>query len=97
MRALTRTQVARLAGRGRDERGFVLLFAVMLLLVITLLVGAFETSAVDVNNTSTQVVSRDRALAAADAGVQVALYRLNQTGGTTGATGALGNGATYNY
>jgi Tfp pilus assembly protein PilX len=88
-----------LAGTARvgDESGFVLIIAVLMLLVVTLLVGAIATAAVDVNNNSTQTVARDRALAAAQAGLQAGLFRLNVTGGSTGATGTLGNGATYTY
>ena len=43
------------------------------------------------------MTQRDRAYAVADAGIQAALFRLNATGGTTGATGSLTNGATYSY
>ena len=84
--------------RAGEETGFILILAVMMLLAVTVLVAAVATAAVDVNNSSTQVVSRDQALAAANAGELAALFRLNATGGATGATGAtgtLGNGASY--
>ena len=83
--------------RAGDESGFVLIVAILMLLVVTLLVGAIATAAVDVNNSSTQTIARDRALAAAQAGLQAGLFRLNLTGGSTGATGTLGNGASYTY
>ncbi len=69
----------------------------MILAVLIALVGAVSVSAVDAGNTSSQVVSRNHAYAVANAGLQTALFRLNQTGGATGATGSLGNGASYSY
>ncbi len=61
--------------------------------------GASPTRAVPGSSSSTsdQVTLRDRAYAVADAGLQAAIFRLNETGGTTGETGTLGNGAAYAY
>ena len=79
------------------ESGFILIMTLLMLVVLTALVAVVGVSSVDSGNTSSQVTLRLRSYAAADAGVETALFRLNQVGGTTGATGTLGNGATYSY
>jgi hypothetical protein len=81
----------------RGESGFILVMTLMLLVVLIGLVGTVGVSAIDAGNTSNQVTLRDRAYAVADAGLQTALFRLNQDGGATGATGTLGSGASYSY
>ena len=88
---------ARRHGRIREERGFALVVALMILMTLMLAMVAVGTGALDVNNQSTRQTGAVRASAAAAAGAQVALFRLNQTGGSTGATGSIGNGATYTY
>ena len=93
--ASRRSRTRDVAGSG--EAGFILIMTLMLLAVLLALVGTVSVSAVDAGKASTQVSLRVRAYAVADAGLQTALFRLNQTGGTTGATGTMGNGETYSY
>lgn len=69
----------------------------LILVLLTVLIAAVARSSVNANNTSTQVLSRNQALAAADAGVQTALFRLNTNGSTSAGNGTLGSGATYSY
>lgn len=93
---ISRTARAR-ATQPRGESGFVLVMTLMMLVVLIGLVGTVAVSAIDAGNSSNQVALRDRAYAVATAGLQTALFRLNQDGGATGASGMLGNGATYSY
>jgi hypothetical protein len=86
---------ARTAGDG--ESGFILTITLLILAALVVLVGTVGISSIDASNGSSQVTMRDRAYAVAGAGLQAALYRLNETGGTTGETGTLGNGAGYSY
>ena len=87
---------ARRHGRIREERGFALVIALMILMTLMLAMVAVGSGALDVNNQSTRQTAAVRASAAAAAGAQVALFRLNH--GSTGATGeSMGNGATYTY
>jgi Tfp pilus assembly protein PilX len=79
------------------EGGFVMVVAMMLLLVITLSIGAMATAATDVNNQSTRQGKAELADAAADSGAQVALYRLNTAGTTAAGSGTMGGGASYSY
>ncbi len=85
------------ARAGGGESGFILVMTLLVLAVLIALVGAVGVSSVNVGNTSSQVTLRNRAYAVANAGVQTALFRLNATGGTTGATGSVTNGASYSY
>ena len=81
----------------RGESGFILVMTLMMLVVLIGLVGTVGVSAIDAGNTSSQVTLHNRAYAVANAGLQTALFRLNQDGGATGATGTLGNGTSYSY
>ena len=81
----------------RGERGFVLIISLMILATLTIAMGAIATAALHTSTQGTRQSSTARALAAADAGAQVALFRLNTTGGSTGSTGSMGNGASYTY
>jgi Tfp pilus assembly protein PilX len=83
--------------RRRDERGFVLVFALLIMAAAIVVMVGISAGAFHVNRQSVRESSADRASAAADAGVQVALFRLNTTGGSTGATGSAGPGASYTY
>ncbi len=60
-----------------DERGAAMIIAVMVLLITFVLAGAAVTVAVQNNMFSRADVNRKNALEAAEAGLQVALYRLN--------------------
>jgi Flp pilus assembly pilin Flp len=74
MRVTTPRTASRLR---RDERGFTMIFAVMVLFVATLLVaGAFTAVNGDVKLTRT-TTAQDQAYYAAQAGLQAYLYRLN--------------------
>jgi Tfp pilus assembly protein PilX len=66
-----------LASRLGDERGVAMIIAVMVLLITTVLAGAAVTVAVQNNLFSRADVNRKNALEAAEAGLQVAVYRLN--------------------
>jgi hypothetical protein len=61
----------------RDERGAAMIIAVIVLLITTVLAGAAVTVAVQNNRFSRADVNRKNALEAAEAGLQVAVYRLN--------------------
>jgi Tfp pilus assembly protein PilX len=61
----------------KAQDGIALPVATAMLLVITLFVAAFLTVAIQVNETSRTDRSAKRALAAAEAGLQAAVYRLN--------------------
>jgi Tfp pilus assembly protein PilX len=65
-------------GRFRSEQGVALPVATAMMLVISLFVVAFFTTALQVNDTSVDDRASKRALAAAEAGLQMALYRLNR-------------------
>jgi Tfp pilus assembly protein PilX len=67
-------------GRFRSEQGVALPVATAMMLVISLFVVAFFTTALQVNDTSVDDRASKRALAAAEAGLQMALYRLNRFG-----------------
>lgn len=66
----------------RSQDGVALPVASGMLLVISLLVVGFFTVSLRVNDTSVEDRSSKRALAAAEAGLQIAVYRLNQLNGT---------------
>lgn len=92
-----RRHAARWHDRRRDERGFVLVFALLILAAVIVMMVAISAGAFNVNDQSARQTSADRASAAADAGAQVAIFRLNTTGGSTGASGTVSPGATYTY
>ena len=95
--AALRTRAARLRETSRDERGFVLVFALLILAAVIVVMVATTAGAFNVNNQTARETSADRAAAAADAGAQGALFRHNTTGGSTGASGTGAPGATYTY
>jgi Tfp pilus assembly protein PilX len=64
----------------KSEAGVALPVAMATVLVISLFVIAFFTTALHVNDTSVDGRASKRALAAAEAGVHVAMYRLNGIG-----------------
>jgi hypothetical protein len=64
----------------KSQEGVALPVAMAMMLVISLIVVAFFTTALQVNETSVKDRSTKRALAAAEAGLQMAMYRLNQIG-----------------
>lgn len=101
MRALSPLPARRLSHRAHPaldgERGFIMVIALVLLLVITLTIGAISTAAIDVNNQSTRQGKAELADAVADSGAQVALYRLNTAGTTTAGSGTMAGGASYSY
>jgi hypothetical protein len=80
-----------------DERGFIMIVSILLLLVITVAIGAISTASLDVNNQSTRQGKAQLADAAADSGAQVALYRLNTAGTAAAGTGTMAGGASYSY
>jgi Tfp pilus assembly protein PilX len=66
----------------KSQDGVALPVASGLLLVVSLLVVGFFTVSLRVNDTSVEDRSSKRALAAAEAGLQMAIYRLNQNNAT---------------
>ena len=66
----------------RSQDGVALPVASGMLLVIAILVVGFFSVSLRVNDTSVEDRSSKRALAAAEAGLQMAVYRLNQLNGT---------------
>jgi Tfp pilus assembly protein PilX len=66
----------------RSQDGVALPVASGLLLVVSILVVGFFTVSLRVNDTSVKDRSSKRALAAAEAGLQMAVYRLNQLNAT---------------
>ncbi len=81
----------------REEKGFILATSMIILLVLLLTMAALTVAASDNTTTASHTGSTAKALAAAQAGEQVALDRLN-VAGATGSTGAtFGNGAAYRY
>jgi Tfp pilus assembly protein PilX len=65
-------------GRPANEAGFILPTAVIVLLILTLLIGAAITVAAQTSTSTTRDDSTKAALEAAEAGLQVASYRLSQ-------------------
>jgi len=94
MHALTPTPER---GSRRGESGFIMVITILTMVIVLGLIAAVSTSAIHLSSTGDRTDHSAQALAAAQAGAQVALFRLNQTGGATGATGAMGNGAAYSY
>jgi Tfp pilus assembly protein PilX len=60
-----------------DERGFALLAALMTMVIVAVLAGGAVTMALDTNTQAHTNVKQKQALEAAEAGLQVALYRIN--------------------
>ncbi len=97
MHSLIPNLLRRLRG---DERGFILATSVIILLVLLLTMTAITLAASDNTTTSFRTGSSTQALAAAQAGEQIALFRVNNAPTSSGASsgnGTLGNGATYSY
>ena len=86
---------SRIDRRLADARGFMMVTSIVTMLVVLGLITAVGTATIHLGSTSRRTDSSAQALAAAQAGEQVALFRLNTAGSATGATGALGNGASY--
>ncbi len=96
-----------------SEAGFVLPTVVIVVLIVTLLAGTAITVAMQSSSSATRDTSVKAALAAAESGLQVATYRVNQLKpteaqcitssenkeGTTceGSSESLGNGASFKY
>jgi Tfp pilus assembly protein PilX len=83
-----------------DERGFILATSVIVLLVLLLTMTAYTLAASNNTTTASHTGSSAQALAAAQAGEQAALFRVNNAPGSGGASsgnGTLGDGATYSY
>lgn len=87
----------RLAPRAAGESGFIMVIALLTMTLGLGVVVAVVAAATHSNSATRRTNAAASALAAAQAGEQVALFRLNASGATTGATGSMGNGATYTY
>ncbi len=62
----------------RDESGVAVALAVSVLAVVLLLVAVVLSASIQANNTASRDTSAKRALGAAEAGMQIARYRLNK-------------------
>jgi hypothetical protein len=81
----------------RAERGFALVFALLILVALTVGMVGIGAAVLDAAHQSEQASSADSASGAAAAGAEAALFRLNTTGTTTAASGSVGSNATYTY
>jgi Tfp pilus assembly protein PilX len=77
-----------------SQEGVALPVASAMLLVISLFVIGFFSVTLQVNETSIEDRSSKRALAAAEAGLQTALYRMNEFPGTSQPTQCFTTGFT---
>jgi Tfp pilus assembly protein PilX len=77
MTSLLHSVLTRTSARLRDESGAAMIIAIITLLVTTALAGVAVTVATHTNSFARKDVNRKNALEAAEAGLQVALYRLN--------------------
>jgi hypothetical protein len=80
-----------------DDRGFILITSIIIMVVLLILIGALATAATNSNKTVSRATSSEQALAAANAGAQVALFRLDTDGATGSSGSSTGHGAAYNY
>jgi len=80
-----------------DETGFIMMVTILVLAALLVLIVAVSVAGVHVNATTTRANSSDEALGAANAGLQVALFRLDTDDVTTSSSASLGTGGTYNY
>ena len=90
----------RSAGRGdpvRDERGFALVFALLILMALTIGMVGIGAAVLSAAHQSARESSADSASGAAAAGAEAALFRLNTTGATTSGSGFVGSNASYVY
>lgn len=77
-----------------------MIVAVLVLAILLITITAVTLAAKNNTATAYHTESANQALAAADAGAQAALFRLNNAPTSSGASsgsGTLGNGATYSY
>jgi len=82
-----------------DDSGFVLLTAILVMAALLVLVISITAAATHVNHATTRTAQTNQALAAANAGLQAAIFELDNAGLTAANTSsnntALGNGASY--
>jgi hypothetical protein len=81
----------------RDETGFIMVVAILMMAALLILTAAVASSAVNTNVSASRNSSSNQALAAADAGAQVGLYRLDMAGATGSSGSSMAHGASYQY
>jgi hypothetical protein len=89
--------LARIRSRAGDESGFVLIAAILVMAALLILVVAITAAATHVNHATTRTAQSNQALAAANAGIQAAMFELNSAGSTAATQSSVnvGNGASY--
>jgi type II secretory pathway pseudopilin PulG len=92
-----RSDAAGTARRTQGETGFILIIAIVIMAALLILIAAVASSAVDTNASASRSASSNQALAAADAGAQVGLFRLDTDGATGSSGSSMAHGATYQY
>lgn len=70
--------------RLRDERGVAVASAMAVMMIVLILVAAISTRSIGLSNTSNDDRDSKRALAAAEAGLQAATFRINRLAPTNG-------------
>jgi Tfp pilus assembly protein PilX len=99
MHALVPTASERRRPVAGDESGFVLLVSILVMAALLVLVIAVTAASTHVSHATTRTEQGNQALAAADAGVQAALFELDNAGVSAANTSSnntgLGNGASY--
>jgi Tfp pilus assembly protein PilX len=91
------TSVARLRGRAADESGFVMVIALVVMVVALAFATAALTGTLASRSSATRDLRSQRALQAADAGIEDGIYRFNQVNvSTLNFTGGLLGGALSN-
>jgi hypothetical protein len=102
--AMRRTPLGRRRPRGVPsepavvkENGFILVVTIVIMAALLILIGAVARSALDANTTASRAAASNEALATADAGAQVGLFRLDTDGATGTTGGSMAHGATYLY
>src|SRR5579864_3285017 len=81
---MTRLRVGRVKTRAGDETGLVLVIVLFVILIAGLLAGAVVAGAIHTNDSTNRDANLKAAVGAADAGLQVATYRLNMLAPTAG-------------
>jgi len=98
MRPLALVRRLRIRASASDgERGYILVVCLLVLFVMLVAIGAMATATISLSHNSERQSVTAGGSAAADAGAQVALFRLNTTATTAAATSVIGNGASYTY
>jgi Tfp pilus assembly protein PilX len=108
---MSRRRLAPVAARARDQRGLAVVMVLMVMLIGGLLASAVVAAAMFTNSSTNRDSNLKAAVAAADAGLDAATYRLNMVTPSAGTASCsltnptdtqcgpetLGNGASYSF